>query len=89
MTNSRAICDYFVNISTHTPLAGRDVKGEHDFLNFRISTHTPLAGRDFRYFGSGEYGSISTHTPLAGRDDFELVKIGTFDDFYSHAPRGA
>ena len=33
-------------ISTHTPLAGRDVYGNAKVSGNAISTHTPLAGRD-------------------------------------------
>ena len=33
-------------ISTHTPLARRDVKKRHGFKLRKISTHTPLARRD-------------------------------------------
>ena len=32
---------------------------------------------------------ISTHTPLAGRDSFLETFGGGFENFYSHAPRGA
>ena len=35
-------------ISTHTPLAGRDLQGSHWHRSLSISTHTPLAGRDHR-----------------------------------------
>ena len=35
------------DISTHTPLAGRDWMVHKDCdLEYAISTHTPLAGRD-------------------------------------------
>ena len=33
-------------ISTHTPLAGRDIAAQVITLIIQISTHTPLAGRD-------------------------------------------
>ena len=36
------------NISTHTPLAGRDQHNITVELYENISTHTPLAGRDIR-----------------------------------------
>ena len=35
-----------VAISTHTPLAGRDVADCYGYNFPTISTHTPLAGRD-------------------------------------------
>ena len=34
-------------ISTHTPLAGRDMAQIQQMRAEAISTHTPLAGRDF------------------------------------------
>ncbi len=56
------------DISTHTPLAGRD-KIDGDFLGMTdISTHTPLAGRDGAHSADYDQDNISTHTPLAGRD---------------------
>ena len=36
-------------ISTHTPLAGRDMHQIAVEVYLQISTHTPLAGRDFPY----------------------------------------
>ena len=36
-----------VEISTHTPLTGRDMYIELYYTLVRISTHTPLTGRDF------------------------------------------
>ena len=43
---AKIVNDWFRDISTHTPLAGRDQR--HCVLAAfdRISTHTPLAGRD-------------------------------------------
>ena len=38
---------FFTFISTHTPLAGRDMLNEGSTALPYISTHTPLAGRDF------------------------------------------
>ena len=45
------------NISTHTPLAGRDAISFEMCESDLISTHTPLAGRDVTggdYTGSAE-----------------------------------
>ena len=59
-----------VSISTHTPLAGRDLCG-HVYRSrspISISTHTPLAGRDLCGHVYRSRSPISTHTPLAGRD---------------------
>ena len=79
----------FAEISTHTPLAGRDNVDNTLKCDIFISTHTPLAGRDRFRSGSSENVQISTHTPLAGRDESIRQVIPRFDDFYSHAPRGA
>ena len=39
---------YYYNgdISTHTPLTGRDVEQALQYMGIQISTHTPLTGRD-------------------------------------------
>ena len=78
-----------MKISTHTPLAGRDVQGVNAAIALGISTHTPLAGRDDRLHGAGHKGRISTHTPLAGRDGSRPQWRRSRGNFYSHAPRGA
>ena len=57
-----------LKISTHAPLAGRDIERcyiAHDRL---ISTHAPLAGRDKLNNETPKLNLISTHAPLAGRD---------------------
>ena len=59
----------YAAISTHTPLAGRDVYlVPHNLAGIQISTHTPLAGRDVYLQKRVRRFGISTHTPLAGRD---------------------
>ena len=57
-------------ISTHAPLAGRDIIALREGENILcISTHAPLAGRDiYKQTGVAELSGISTHAPLAGRD---------------------
>ena len=66
----------FFTISTHTPLAGRDVVFNAVLQLRRISTHTPLAGRDLpAYFLKLRQLYISTHTPLAGRDPISGPEI--------------
>ena len=58
-----------IHISTHTPLAGRDLRGlDVVVTGDSISTHTPLAGRDRIMQIVMNWEPISTHTPLAGRD---------------------
>ena len=39
--------DQMEDISTHTPLAGRDKWRRYKNGMINISTHTPLAGRDY------------------------------------------
>ena len=87
----RTLSGHFLTISTHTPLAGRDMHA-HDcgISTIVISTHTPLAGRDERAFINDRRGvRISTHTPLAGRDYLLFILSPFFKNFYSHAPCGA
>ena len=56
-------------ISTHAPLAGRDViTWMGQLIDFYISTHAPLAGRDIMDWFGDTFFIISTHAPLAGRD---------------------
>ena len=62
------------HISTHAPLAGRDVGKIYKDLVSQISTHAPLAGRDGERVAVYAPAQISTHAPLAGRD--------------AHRPRG-
>ena len=63
------ICINLRTISTHTPLAGRDVACVFSLRLNVISTHTPLAGRDENTNSQLYSHYISTHTPLAGRDN--------------------
>ena len=55
-------------VSTHTPLAGRDHQQCCRESRTTVSTHTPLAGRDGLEMTIDLYYVVSTHTPLAGRD---------------------
>ena len=62
-----------LEISTHTPLAGRDKNPASVVTGVGISTHTPLAGRDL--VGDilrEKTNRISIHTPLAGRDNMAV-----------------
>ena len=76
-------------ISTHTPLAGRDVSLNIFVGSHIISTHTPLAGRDLDDSVPKLNELISTHTPLAGRDVIVVYGFLQCSYFNSHAPRGA
>ena len=56
-------------ISTHTPLAGRDVNGKGlsvDRVKFLLTR--PLRDVTQPIYDLSGAGAISTHTPLAGRD---------------------
>ena len=70
MTKEAGTAPGIHNISTHTPLAGRD--GTH--LGIIYGTLLFLLTRPSRdvteLIANGDnYGLISTHTPLAGRDE--------------------
>ena len=78
-------------ISTHAPLAGRDMPcwlwGSR---TKDISTHAPLAGRDKCHSGRRESRlQISTHAPLAGRDASQPRRPYLRRHFNPRAPCGA
>ena len=50
VTYSRQCCELDAYISTHTSLAGRDLRGTCGNMCSAISTHTSLAGRDWTCF---------------------------------------
>ena len=54
-----------MKISTHTPLAGRDViVRPHPRSIMKISTHTPLAGRDAANTTvGGVFAHFNSHAP--------------------------
>ena len=76
-------------ISTHTPLARRDVYKPFGLCQYVISTHTPLARRDVIKSNWQKIGQISTHTPLARRDASGAALDDMQQHFYSHASREA
>ena len=56
--------DMIYNISTHTPLAGRDGDITVNGFPESISTHTPLAGRDMYYIISSDTDrNFYSHAP--------------------------
>ena len=63
-----------INISTHTPHAGRDFISAAMRCGINISTHTPHAGRDMTPEKKYLWNYISTHTPHAGRDSCSLFR---------------
>ena len=79
-----------VSISTHTPLAGRDLCGHVYRSRSPISTHTPLAGRDAsRGRTAIDYLVFLLTRPSRGATTCKIVSDRTCVYFYSHAPRGA
>ena len=72
------------------PLAGHDIPlARWVILVLRISTPMPLAGHDLSLSCNQPPTHISTPMPLAGHDKINAVLKQWYDDFYSHAPRGA
>ena len=78
-------------ISTHAPLAGRDLRHQRTHADERkISTHAPLAGRDMPPKRRNQHENISTHAPLAGRDQEGKQAYGSNEQFQPTRPlRGA
>ena len=78
-------------ISTHAPLAGRDLGGcRTSRKRSMISTHAPLAGRDLGGWILDNTLGISTHAPLAGRDFLHLhLRLPCSFHFNPRAPCGA
>ena len=61
----------YINISTHTPLAGRDlIRETKDSQCGDFYSHAPCGTWRRKHSGISRRISISTHTPLAGRDGF-------------------
>ena len=76
-------------ISTHTPLAGRDVStgaGTGWIIQFLLTR--PSRDVTLSNYGAERNRKISTHTPLAGRDEGTGQAVPQQINFYSHAPRG-
>ena len=79
-----------LQISTHTPRAGRDIKiitTDAGTVNFY--SHAPCGARLPVAVWFLLTTWISTHTPRAGRDCFACKEEWLDSDFYSHAPCGA
>ena len=77
-------------ISTHTPLAGRDIitdENHHCLAAFQLTR--PLRGATSGLERQQVKRQISTHTPLAGRDGIRCAILVCAENFNSHAPCGA
>ena len=80
----------YKEISTHTPLAGRDVITDSQSAEVTdFYSHAPRGARPPRSKNQANTLEISTHTPLAGRDRKGNHITKHLNNFYSHAPRGA
>ena len=76
-----------IEISTHAPLAGRDVSTM--LLITPISPFQPtrpLRGATLTNPKTFKWFFISTHAPLAGRDDIQPVERKALDQISTHAP---
>ena len=79
----------YINISTHTPLAGRDlIRETKDSQCGDFYSHAPCGTWRRKHSGISRRISISTHTPLAGRDKTLHLQWLWPGHFYSHAPCG-
>ena len=83
--------DTFFIISTHAPLAGRDVAIFGNVFGMIVFQPTrPLRGATFFFHLKEVYLRISTHAPLAGRDVFPFVVCAMLSQFQPTRPlRGA
>ena len=71
MTDKVEVWEVNLDISTHTPLAGRDVSVtdlSSSVTPFLLTR--PLRDVTFSDLNLDFFQAISTHTPLAGRDDW-------------------
>ena len=78
------------NVSTHTPLAGRDNSCPaltYTIVWFLLTRPSRGVTKIFQFFQIVLF--VSTHTPLAGRDLLPCSYEEMAFSFYSHAPRGA
>ena len=80
----------YVIISTHTPLAGRDLFGDMFFALFSdFYSHAPRGARRSRTVLSGCLRiHFYSHAPRGARPTWSATTVQSLD-FYSHAPRGA
>ena len=80
----------FINISTHTPLAGRDFTSSSSLLHSRTDfySHAPRGARHDWNWGTRAQ-AISTHTPLAGRDRQLRLLALAFRFLLTRPSRGA
>ena len=77
-------------ISTHTPLAGRDIKAGWTGYNRSISTHTPLAGRDrMLQWDRDKYDQFLLTRPSRGATTVERILFFLLTFLLTRPSRGA
>ncbi len=88
-TNCRLHRDCYMDISTHTPLAGCNLcpAPKPAISAVFLLTH-PLRGATWSAYGAIVNLKISTHTPLAGCNIQDIRERDNHLHFYSHTPCG-
>ena len=81
---------YSRDISTHAPLAGRDLEScKISALIDDFNPRAPCGARPESSRIAVEEFHISTHAPLAGRDRSKVLRFYPYRDFNPRAPCGA
>ena len=76
----------YTQISTHTPLAGRDFyKASEITPEYKFLLTRPSRGATTATDSRGRTVTISTHTPLAGRDNGKSFPV-TLTKISTHTP---
>ena len=81
--------NYYLDISIHAPLVGRDHDDSRRRILLLISIHAPLVGRDMRASELVKKHIISIHAPLVGRDRRHSPTTWILGNFNPRAPCGA
>ena len=79
----------YINISTHAPLAGRDLLEYGETGETEISTHAPLAGRDYLSPYNPPKEEFQPTRPLRGATCNPRNHAGRYRHFNPRAPCGA
>ena len=80
---------YVAKISTHTPLAGRDMQRIfHTLFLLYFYSHAPRGARHIRRRRNRGYSYFYSHAPRGARR-YNNLCFPVNKYFYSHAPRGA
>ena len=88
-TDAKDNIDYYNQISTHTPLAGRDSNGRRRAAeSYDFYSHAPRGARRELIAQYGFLSDFYSHAPRGARPTSTRSRRDS-TDFYSHAPRGA